>query len=77
MLTEGVEGEKWGFGQVVIIKWLSIVIYLAKRHANKVTKMTEVWSCTEFCVIVPACSEFEITKSLSIIVKLWISKLCY
>lgn len=51
MLTEAVEGEKEGFGQVVIIKWLSTVIYLENRDTNKVTKMTEVWSWTEFCVI--------------------------
>lgn len=57
MLTEGVEDEKGGFGQTVILKWLGAVIYLENRDANKVTKMNEVWSCTEFCVIVLTCSD--------------------
>lgn len=56
MLAEGVEGEKWWSGQAVIIKWLNTVIYPEKRDANKVTKMTEVWSCTEFRVNVATCS---------------------
>lgn len=57
MLTEGVEDEKWVFGQALILKWLGAVIYLENRDANKVTKMAEVWSCSEFCVTLPTCSE--------------------
>lgn len=72
-----VEGEDWGFGQVVKVNWLNTVIYFESKDANKVTKMTEVCSCTEFYVIEPTCSESEITKWLSIMVKLWISNLCY
>lgn len=51
MLTEGVQDVKWGFRQAVILKWLGAVIYLKNRDANKVPKISE------FCVVVPTCSE--------------------